>query len=101
MVMMDAMSLRWGRTAVSNPVRPRVGSLQGSRGICRARAGSDAFGQVGGSLRNLVQHPVDPRLGGRRIRIIDDEGQLPGSGRRRRPLQGRGDVLTISRELRG
>ena len=51
--------------------------------------------------RNLVDHPVDPRLGRRGIGIVADQHQFLGAFRQPRPSQRRGNVGAFARVLLG
>src|ERR687886_2272434 len=92
MVVVYATSYRRHRSAVAHP----TGIVcTFNRSLCAA------FGKTSQIRRNLIDHPVDERCRPRRVRVIADERELPGSFGRAAPLQRRGYVLALSRILFG
>src|SRR6266516_2470692 len=74
----------------------RVLSLHRARRRLQFRLRRDALDQPGGVGGDLVDHPVDERLGPGRIGVFHDQRQLLGPFRHARPTQARGDVLAVA-----
>ena len=82
-------------------VGPRVLSLQGRKRLAEFCVLGNSFGQAGGSRRDFVDHPMDPGLGHGGIRVVANQGQLPGSFRHGGPRQRWRDVYTLPRVFLG
>ena len=100
-IVVHAMAGRRGGPAVTDrgARRPGIEALQGTRNIPRPRGRLHPLRQSRQINRHVIDHPVHPRLGGRSVRIVADQGQFHGPRRQLGPRDRRRQVLTVARML--
>jgi hypothetical protein len=91
-VVVNTVASGWHTSVVASPTEI-VFALKGSFGA--------AFWKPPPIRRDLVYHPVNERLVGGCIRIVADDRYFLGPLGKCAPLQGRGDILTLSCVLLG